>query len=103
MVVEVAGRQEERRLGGTADRDIVWLHRGADIAATGREVEAALRRMAAPAPDTRAYVACEALAMRRIRRLLIDELKLPRGQVVGRGYWKIGGVNHPDHDYGDDA
>ena len=41
--------------------------------------------------------------MRRIRQLLIDELELPRSQVVGRGYWKIGGVNHPDHDDGDDA
>ena len=104
VFVEVAGAHEERALGGAHGHEIVWLHRGADTAATGRAIEAALRRIApALAPDTRAYVACEALAMRRIRLLLIDELKLPRAQVVGRGYWKIGGINHPDHDYGDDA
>jgi hypothetical protein len=25
-----------------------------------------------------------------------------KSHVVGRGYWKLGTVNHPDHDYGED-
>ncbi len=103
VVAEVAGKQEERPLAGLAAQDVVWLHRGDDMATTGREVEAALRRRVRPAPGTHVYVACEAQAMRRIRRLLIDELALSRAQVVGRGYWQRGEVNHPDHDYGEDS
>ncbi|MDQ3270643.1 MAG: hypothetical protein M3Q12_00545 [Pseudomonadota bacterium] len=41
--------------------------------------------------------------MRRIRQQLVDELGVSRSQIVGRGYWKLDVVNHPDHDYGDDA
>ena len=103
VIAEVADVQEERPLGGKASGEIVWLHRRADNAANGSAIEAALRRIVPPAPDTRVYVACEATAMRRIRQLLIGELGLPRSQVVGRGYWKQGAVNHPDSDYGDEA
>ena len=41
--------------------------------------------------------------MRRLRLQLINELGVERSQIVGRGYWKLGTLNHPDHDYGDDA
>ena len=41
--------------------------------------------------------------MRRIRKLLIDQLGIERSNIVGRGYWKLDTVNHPDHDYGEDA
>jgi NADPH-dependent ferric siderophore reductase len=34
--------------------------------------------------------------------LLIDELGVERSRIVGRGYWKLGTVNHPDHDYGEE-
>jgi NADPH-dependent ferric siderophore reductase len=39
--------------------------------------------------------------MRRIRQLLQDELGVDRQHIVGRGYWKLDTVNHPDHDYGE--
>ena len=35
------------------------------------------------------------------RRLLQDELGVDRQHIVGRGYWKLDTVNHPDHDYGE--
>ncbi|MFZ2295193.1 MAG: SIP domain-containing protein, partial [Polaromonas sp.] len=63
----------------------------------------ALRLAGPPAAQARIYLACEAGAMRRIRQLLTDELGVDRSQIVGRGYWKLGNVNHPDHDYGEDA
>ena len=34
---------------------------------------------------------------------LITEWGVSRSQIVGRGYWKLDVVNHPDHDYGDEA
>jgi len=103
LLVEVVDAREERALPGAAIADIRWLPRGADKNDAGRALETALQSMAAPALGTRVYVACEAMAMRRIRQLLIERIGIPRSQVVGRGYWKLGAVNHPDHDYGDDA
>jgi NADPH-dependent ferric siderophore reductase len=103
LLVEVVDAREERALPGAALTDIHWLPRGADKNDAGCALEAALRSMAPPDPGTRIYVACEAMAMRRIRQLLIDQLGVPRSQVIGRGYWKLGAVNHPDHDYGDDT
>jgi NADPH-dependent ferric siderophore reductase len=41
--------------------------------------------------------------MRRIRRHLLAERALNRDHVVTRGYWKLGEVDHPDGDYGQDA
>jgi NADPH-dependent ferric siderophore reductase len=49
------------------------------------------------------WVACEATAVRRIRRALLDEGRVDPSSVVTRGYWRLGEQNHPDHDYGEDA
>lgn len=104
VLVEVVDAREERPLASPAALQVRWLPRGSDNTAAGRALEAALRSLGAPIPpDARIYLACEAAAMRRIRQLLVDELGVPRSQIVGRGYWKLGTVNHPDHDYGEDA
>ncbi|MGV8803714.1 MAG: siderophore-interacting protein [Polaromonas sp.] len=103
VLVEVADAAEERPLHSPAALSAQWLARGADNRQAGTALEAALRQSGAPAADARIYLACEADAMRRIRRLLSDALGVPRSQIVGRGYWKLGAVNHPDHDYGEDA
>jgi NADPH-dependent ferric siderophore reductase len=54
------------------------------------------------ADGTRIWVACEAAAMRGIRRHFTSERGLPVSSLVTRGYWRIGEANHPDHDYGED-
>jgi NADPH-dependent ferric siderophore reductase len=41
-------------------------------------------------PETRVWVAGEAAAVQRIRRLLFEERGLPRSRVTVRGYWKHG-------------
>ncbi|MEY4762836.1 MAG: hypothetical protein RLZZ200_2692 [Pseudomonadota bacterium] len=67
----------------------------------GSLLEAAIR--GATLPDgARLYVACEAGAIRRIRRHLLQERGLPPTQIVTRGYWKLGETDHPDRDYGED-
>ena len=103
VLVEVVDAAEERPLNSAAKVDARWVARGADNTQAGSALEAALRQAGAPAGDARIYLACEAAAMRRLRQLLIEELGVERSRIVGRGYWKLGTVNHPDHDYGEDA
>ena len=65
-------------------------------------LEAALRRLPLPPGNGRIYVGCEAAALRRIRKHLLADRGLDPATIVTRGYWKLGAVNHTDHDYGTD-
>jgi NADPH-dependent ferric siderophore reductase len=98
--LEVAGADDEIELASPAKTTITWHHRRTPDA-WGVELDEAARG-AAIADGTRVWVACEAAAMRGIRRYLIGERRLPASSLVTRGYWRLGAVNHPDHDYGDD-
>jgi NADPH-dependent ferric siderophore reductase len=88
---------------------IGWLHRAQPItghdpaAPAGVELTAAVAAYRPPAGAGRVYVACEAEAMRRIRRQLLVERGLPREWLTTRGYWKQGATDHPDRDYGEDV
>ena len=101
VLAEVISQAEERALHSPAKLSVDWLARGTDHSQAGLPLESALRALAPLAADTRIYIACEAAAMRRLRKLLLEELGMDHSQVVGRGYWKLDTVNHPDHDYGD--
>ncbi len=103
VLLEVISQAEQRPLHSAAQLDVVWLARGPDHRTAGQALEKALHALAPIGPGTRVYLACEAAAMRRIRQLLITALGVNRSQIVGRGYWKLDVVNHPDHDYGDEA
>jgi len=86
-----------------------WLHRAQPLTAhapgarAGVELTAAIAAFEPPPGTGRIYVACEADAMRGIRRQLLIERGLPREWVTTRGYWKQGATDHPDRDYGEDA
>jgi NADPH-dependent ferric siderophore reductase len=80
---------------------IRWLHRS--TARAGVDLAAAVSAFGRPAGEGRIYVACEADAMRAIRRHLLVDQALPREWVTTRGYWKQGATDHPDRDYGDDV
>ena len=103
VLMEVAAAAEERVLPSPARVSTQWVVRGADRQQAGQALEAALRQCSKPPAGAQIYLVCEATAMRRLRLRLINELGVERGQIVGRGYWKLGTLNHPDHDYGDDA
>ena len=96
----VAGPDDEIELASQAKTTITWHHRRTPDA-WGTELDEAARG-AAIADGTRVWVACEAAAMRGIRRYLLGERRLPASFLVTRGYWRLGAANHPDHDYGDD-
>jgi NADPH-dependent ferric siderophore reductase len=102
VVLEVADEHEERTLSTAARLDITWLHRGAQPGQADIALEAAMRAIELPAGNGRIYVGCEAAAMRRIRKHLLDERGLDPATIVTRGYWKLGAVDYTDHDYGTD-
>ena len=95
---EVENAGEDRSLSPSTSCDPHWLHRGARPSST--RIEEALGDIDAP-PDALWWVACEATAMRRIRRHLLVERRLDPRRMITRGYWMAGASNHPDHDYGE--
>jgi NADPH-dependent ferric siderophore reductase len=104
VFIEVSDPEEERPLITLAKASIKWLKRtNSDPAATGSELEAAIRHIGFPEGHGRFYVACEAGAMRRIRKHLLQERNVDASRVVTRGYWRLGATDHPDGDYGQDA
>ena len=106
VLLEVISASEERKLTSRASISVQWLPRGTDHRSAGQTLEKAVLALHAAqpiAPGTKIYLACEAAAMRRIRKVLTDQLGIDRSNIVGRGYWKLDAINHPDHDYGEDA
>lgn len=104
VLIEVADRAEEQPLtaAARAHTSVNWLSRGSESARAGALLEQGVREVTLPAGDGRVYVACESDAMRRIRRHLLQERGLAKAQLVTRGYWRLGEVDHPDRDYGED-
>jgi NADPH-dependent ferric siderophore reductase len=98
--MEVADVGDEIEFASPAKTTITW-HRRRTPDAWGAELDEAAR--AAGIPDgARVWVACEAAAMRGIRRHFLADRGLSASSLVTRGYWRLGEANHPDHDYGDD-
>ena len=98
--IEVDGPDDEIEFTAPAKTTITW-HRRHRRDEFGAELIAAAH--AASIPDaTRVWVACEAAAMRDIRRYFLTSRLVPPASLVTRGYWRAGEQNHPDHDYGED-
>jgi NADPH-dependent ferric siderophore reductase len=110
VLVEVNDAADEFAIAPPrANVSLRWLHRAQPLlehgnaATAGLELTAAVAAFEPPAGTGRVYVACEAEAMRRIRRQLLVERALAREWVTTRGYWKQGATDHPDRDYGEDV
>jgi NADPH-dependent ferric siderophore reductase len=97
VFLEVVSPAEQRVLPGNAD--VRWFARGSDPKDAGSALLEAFAEFTWPGGNGRVYIGCEADAMRRIRREVIASSELAPERVVGRGYWRIGARNHPDHDY----
>ncbi|MEV6350040.1 siderophore-interacting protein [Actinoplanes sp. NPDC051851] len=97
--LEVDGPDDEIPLSSRADLTVSWHHRRSPDAFGEELYDAAAS--ATITGGTQAWVACEASAMRRIRRRLLDG-GVPRESLVTRGYWRLGVADHPDHDHGED-
>jgi NADPH-dependent ferric siderophore reductase len=100
VLCEISAASEERPLSPHVAGPPLWLHRGSAVA--GTLLEAAVRDLTPSSPDACWWIACEAAAMRRIRRHLLTERGIDAGRIHTRGYWKLGETAYPDHDYGKD-
>ncbi|HEY4851775.1 MAG TPA: siderophore-interacting protein, partial [Streptosporangiaceae bacterium] len=98
--IEVADAADEIAFDSPAKTTVSWHHRRSP-GAFGAELDEAARAADIPA-GARIWVACEAAAMRGIRRYFRNDRGLPADSLVTRGYWRLGEADHPDHDYGDD-
>jgi NADPH-dependent ferric siderophore reductase len=103
VFIEVIDRQDEVEIPAHPNTTVTWLHRGADVAKAGAPLEASVRAYQMPPGSGRVYVACESGAMRRIRKHLLTDRTINREHVITRGYWKLGSVDYPDGDYGQDV
>jgi NADPH-dependent ferric siderophore reductase len=102
VYIEVEDAADEQPLDSAAELHVEWVHRGPDASLAGNALETVIRHVQ---PDSRGrvFVACEALAMRRIRHFFLEKRRIAREALHTRGYWKYGDANHPDHDTGEDG
>jgi NADPH-dependent ferric siderophore reductase len=103
VLLEVVDAAEEHEVYLGPNATVRWLHRGEDASNAGALLESAVREFDFGGDAYRVYVACEAAAMRRMRRHLLTERGMNRDHIVTRGYWKQGATDHPDGDYGQDV
>jgi NADPH-dependent ferric siderophore reductase len=97
--VYVEGSENEVGGAATGWPPVTWL--AADEKAPGAALYDVLGDPA-KVNGSRVWVACESVAVRRIRQALFDRDKISASHLVTRGYWRSGEANHPDHDYGED-
>jgi NADPH-dependent ferric siderophore reductase len=103
VFLEVVDTSDEQEIHLGSNATVRWFHRGEDASKAGTLLESAVREFEFGSEAYRVYVACEAGAMRRIRRHLLTERGMNRDHIVTRGYWKQGATDHPDGDYGQDV
>jgi NADPH-dependent ferric siderophore reductase len=103
VFLEVVAGDDEIEMPSHPNATITWLYRGPDLKDAGVPLERSVRDFPLPPGNGRIYVACEAGAMRRIRAHLLTDRAVSREHLVTRGYWKLGAVDHPDGDYGQDT
>jgi NADPH-dependent ferric siderophore reductase len=101
VLLEVVAADEARPLAGPTQTDVRWLVRGPG-ATPGSALLKGLEGFAWPAGAGRVYVGCEATALRQLRTTILAGSGLDKERVIARGYWRVGAVNHPDHDYAKD-
>lgn len=89
--IEVEDAREELRLETQAEATIVWTHRSGD------GLIETLRRAELPAGDYHAWIACESLQAKALRRLLVEERGACPQWVRASGYWRRGATGVHDH------
>lgn len=94
VVVEVSAPDARLGLPAHPGATVSWE----DLPAGAARGDALFATVAGAAlgPGTRLWVAGEAAAVQRIRRLLFQERGLPRSQAFVRGYWKSGRAGDGD-------
>ncbi len=88
VFVEVAGPEEEHKLGTSGDAEVVWLHRGARP--VGEALVEAVTALDFPPGEPHVFVHGEAGFVKELRRHLRLERGIPRERLSISGYWRRG-------------
>lgn len=91
VFVEVADDAERRHLTAAPDVDVTWVPRAGAPAGETSVLLSALRGADMPDDDPYAWVACEASAVRDIRRHLVGERGIAKDAITFMGYWRRDG------------
>jgi NADPH-dependent ferric siderophore reductase len=99
-LVEVPDADEELELTSSASLAVQWLHCDGEPACA--RLVSAVAQLELPPGAGQVWVGCEAGAMRRIRRHLLEERRLAPAALYTRAYWRTGVADYSDHDTGED-
>lgn len=102
VLIETTGTAEIRSMPSSPLTKVDWLPPDSTQFLPGERLQRALAELADVYRDAHFWIACEAMAMRRLRQMLIKEHGIAVDKLHTRGYWRAGQQNYPDHDYGKD-
>lgn len=92
VVAEVDGADDELVFATNADATITWVHRNGVPAGSSDALAKALTKLKMPGRDYYAWVACESLAAKALRRQLIADHGANPKWMRAAGYWRCGAV-----------
>jgi len=92
VVGEVDGPADELAFATKADATVVWAHRNGAAAGDSDALAKTLARLKLPAGDYYAWVACESLTAKALRRQLIADHGANPKWTRAAGYWRRGAV-----------
>ena len=92
MLVEVDGADDEIALPTAANATVSWAHRNTAAAGDSDVLAKALANLKLPAGDYYAWVACELLTAKALRRQLIADRGANPKWLRAAGYWRRGAV-----------
>jgi NADPH-dependent ferric siderophore reductase len=99
VLCEVDGPADEQKLETKADVTVTWAHRNGAAAGGGETLSKALAALKMPAGNYHAWVACESLVAKDLRRQLIADHGANPKWMRAAGYWRRGAVAvHEVHD-----
>jgi NADPH-dependent ferric siderophore reductase len=92
VVVEVDGPGDEIALPTKTNASVTWAHRNGAAAGVSDVLSKTLAKLAFPAGDYYAWVACESLIAKALRKQLIAEHRANPKWMRAAGYWRRGAV-----------
>jgi len=96
VIAEVDTPAEEIALPTHTEADVIWAHRHGAAPGTGEALSRALKSANLPRGDFYAWVACESLAAKALRRQLIADHGANPKWLRAAGYWRHGAVGIHD-------
>lgn len=92
VLAEIDGASDELKFDSQADVTVTWAHRNGTAAGASDALAKKLATLQLPAGDYYAWVACESLIAKALRRQLIADHGANPKWMRAAGYWRRGAV-----------